>query len=81
MTEHDIACEQALAQIFAFIDHELEDNERRAVERHLDVCKSCFSRAVFERRLKERLHGLREQQPSEAVRARLLKLLQSFGRG
>jgi len=58
-------CEQALAKIFEFIDHELKPHDHEAMAAHLHTCKSCFSRAEFERRLKEkltRLHG--EASPS-----------------
>ena len=75
--EEPLTCEQALAQIFDFLDHELAEHERTALERHLHVCKSCFSRAEFERRLKQKLTGLREAATPEA-RARLEKLIRSL---
>lgn len=79
MTQHDIDCEQALRKLFDFIDHELDDgDERDAMQRHLSVCRSCFSRASFERRLKEKLKELRRDEPSEDAAERIKRLLQSF---
>lgn len=72
-----IDCEQALAQVFEFIDHELDAREREAMQAHLHACKSCFSRAEFERRLKERLTGLRERATRDA-QARLEKLIKAL---
>ena len=72
-----IDCEQALARIFDFIDHELRGGEREAMEQHLHTCKSCFSRAEFERRLKEKLGRLREDAAPEAKR-RIEKLIKSL---
>lgn len=72
-----IDCEQALAQIFAFIDHELRPHEQAAMQAHLDTCKSCFSRAEFERRLKEKLTTLRERATPEA-QLRIAKLIKSL---
>lgn len=72
-----IDCEQALAQIFDFIDHELAPHEREVMQAHLHTCKSCFSRAEFERRLKQKLGGLREQASPEA-QARIEKLIKSL---
>ena len=72
-----IDCEQALAQIFEFIDHELSAHEREAMQAHLHTCKSCFSRAEFERRLKQKLTGLREQATPDAQQ-RLQKLLKAL---
>lgn len=78
MTRQQIDCEQALKQIFEFIDHELGDNERAAMEHHLHTCKSCFSRMEFERRLKGKIGALRDEKASAAVRARINGLLKNF---
>lgn len=78
MTRYEINCEQALKQLLAFIDHELDEDEREAMQRHLDTCRSCFSRANFERRLKNKLRELREDQPSQDATERIRRLLQSF---
>jgi len=78
VTKHEIDCEKALQQIFQFIDHELGGNEREAMQRHLHTCKSCFSRAEFERRLKEKVGGLREKRELPEVRGRISRLLKTF---
>jgi len=72
-----IDCEQALAQIFQFIDHELRADEHEAMEKHLHACKSCFSRAEFERRLKAKLSTLRDA-AEPAAKTRIEKLLKSL---
>lgn len=72
-----IDCEQALAQVFEYIDHELSAHEREAMQHHLHACKSCFSRAEFERRLKHKLAGLRERAAPDA-QARLAKLIKAL---
>jgi anti-sigma factor (TIGR02949 family) len=73
-----IDCEQALRQIFEFIDHELGDSERKVMQHHLHTCKSCFSRMEFERRLKEKLGALREEQASPEIGKRVKDLLKGF---
>ena len=72
-----IDCEQALAQIFEFVDHELDARQREAMQEHLHACKGCFSRAEFERRLKQKLTGLRER-ASPVTQARIEKLIKSL---
>jgi anti-sigma factor (TIGR02949 family) len=72
-----IDCEQALARIFEFIDHELNAHEREAMQEHLHTCKSCFSRAEFERRLKHKLTGLRDE-ADPAAKTRIEKLIKSL---
>jgi anti-sigma factor (TIGR02949 family) len=78
MTKHEIDCEQALNQLFEFIDHELAEGERQAMQHHLHTCKSCFSRFEFERRLKQKLGELREKEVSSDTSDRIKKLLKSF---
>lgn len=78
MTYQKIDCEKALRQIFDFIDHELGEVDRAAMDEHLHTCKSCFSRMEFERRLKEKIGRLRDEQASETVSARIKGLLKTF---
>lgn len=72
-----IDCEQALTRIFDLVDSELQGEEREAMQHHIDTCKSCFSRAEFERRLKEKLRSLRATDTLEA-RRRIQKLLKAL---
>ncbi len=72
-----IDCEQALARIFEFIDHELDAAEHEAMQEHLRTCKSCFSRTEFERRLKQKLAGLRDEGEPPA-KSRIEKLIKSL---
>ena len=78
MTQKDIDCEQALRKLFDFIDHELDADERDAMQRHLSTCRSCFSRANFERRFKDKLHELRHDEPGQDAEERIRRLLRSF---
>jgi len=73
-----IDCEQALKQIFEFIDHELRTDDREAMQRHLHTCKSCFSRVEFERLLKEKVGALRDDDVSPHMSQRIKGLLKSF---
>ena len=78
MTEKEINCEQALNQILEYVDHELADSGRAAMEHHLHTCQSCFSRMEFERKLKEKVGTLREEKVSSSVTSRIKGLLDSF---
>lgn len=77
MNRHDYDCEQALRRLFDFLDHELADDERDAMQRHLSTCRSCYSRADFERRLKAKLGELR-QEPTQSAAERIKRLLETF---
>lgn len=78
MEKRDIDCEQALRKVFEYVDHELEEADHEAMHRHLETCKSCYSRMDFERRLKEKLNTLREQNASQRMSARINALLKDL---
>ncbi|MDF0652855.1 MAG: zf-HC2 domain-containing protein [Nitrospira sp.] len=50
-----IGCEEALKHLLAYLDQEAGAIKRREVERHIEICRTCFSRAEFEQSLKTRL--------------------------
>ncbi len=50
-----IGCEEALKHLLAYLDQELGEVMQREVEHHLEICRTCFSRAEFEKLLKTRL--------------------------
>lgn len=78
MKKNALNCEQALGQLFAYLDRELEQYDRAAMDEHLKVCKACFSRMDFERLLKGKVKELREESASPEIRERIKALLKDF---
>jgi anti-sigma factor (TIGR02949 family) len=79
MSDHQpMTCEEALRRLAAFLDRELDGPEHETLERHLDVCRSCFSRAEFERRLKSEIGRLGREEISPAFDRRIRRLFGSF---
>jgi len=72
--ERVLNCEEALRHLAAYLDGELEDAPDRDVESHLARCRSCYSRADFERRMKQQVAtlGRSEVRPEFAERIRRL---------
>lgn len=78
MNRKQLNCQQALHRLFEFLDHELDPEEREAVQHHLSTCRSCFSRAEFERRLKLKVHDLPLDEQVGDAGERIKRLLESF---
>jgi anti-sigma factor (TIGR02949 family) len=74
MTNRIIECAEALRALAAYLDGELPNGERIDVRHHLETCKSCFSRAEFERQLKARLQELGRSDPTPELLARIRNL-------
>jgi anti-sigma factor (TIGR02949 family) len=74
-----LTCAEALRLLAAHIDRELDRENSAELERHLDECRSCYSRAEFERRLKEQLASLHKHNITPDLESRVLSLLRGFG--
>lgn len=78
MTEGEIkSCEDALRMLAEYLDGELEPRTRAEMERHLDVCRSCYSRAEFEERLKAMLADSRAD-VGRGLRDRVQTMIRTF---
>jgi anti-sigma factor (TIGR02949 family) len=76
--EKPITCDDALRLLASFLDGELQVATRDRVEHHLEICRACFSRAEFERRLKVELARLGREEISPGFQQRVRQLLGSF---
>jgi anti-sigma factor (TIGR02949 family) len=73
-----ISCEEALRLLAEHLDGELDGAHRDEVERHLSLCRSCFSRAEFEKGLKAQLGTLRQQPVESTFEERIRTLIGQF---
>jgi mycothiol system anti-sigma-R factor len=70
-----ISCGAAVEQLWAFLDHELDDQDEQAVEAHLAFCQRCCGELEFAKHLRRLLaRGAGDELPAE-VRARLDRLV------
>ena len=76
--ETPMTCDEALRLLAVFLDGELDGGPHDAVEHHLEVCRACYSRAEFERRLKAEIGELRHEEVSSGFEARVRGILDSF---
>ena len=47
------SCDEVLAEVQRFLDHELPASEWDTIEQHIDSCTPCGDRVEFKRRLRE----------------------------
>ena len=78
MTAGPINCEEVIEQLFAFLDQELDDETRERIDEHMARCRDCFSRAEFERRLRQRVQETAEIQPPDRLIQRLRRIVDEF---
>lgn len=79
MTEADkIRCEEVIAHLLSYLDGEINDSKRVQIDRHLEECRGCFSRAEFERALRDRVRQVGDAQPSASLQERIKALMEKF---
>jgi hypothetical protein len=75
------SCEQAIQLLAQYLDRELDETRYESLEDHLRKCRSCYSRAEFERRLKAELGRLRREDIRPAFERRIRELITQFAPG
>ena len=75
-----ISCEEALEQLFEYLDGELEGESREQVARHFEVCRRCYPRLRFERSFMEAVQRVERGEHAPAgLRNRILEVLDEEG--
>ncbi|NEE00676.1 anti-sigma factor family protein [Phytoactinopolyspora halotolerans] len=72
------SCTEALRLLAAYLDTELEEHEHGEMERHLQRCRSCYSRAEFEAHLKASIAELAHEPVPPRLSARVHTLIREF---
>lgn len=73
-----INCEQALRHLFEYLDRELDTDRQAQLQRHMESCRSCYSRLEFEQTLKAHLRGTASGRAPDSLRDRVGRLLKEF---
>lgn len=78
MSESRISCEEVVERLFEYMDRELDSYTSAEIQRHLERCHDCFSRAEFERQLRERVARSGQQEAPERLRHRIREMIERF---
>lgn len=73
-----IGCDEVIEKLFAFLDGELDEAAHQEIERHLETCRGCFSRAEFERRLKSKIAEAGEAKAPASLRRRIRRMIARY---
>ena len=71
-------CEDALRVLAEHLDGELEPEAGAQLERHLAKCRSCYSRAEFEKRLKAQVAQLADEPVEPKLAGRVQSMIRKF---
>jgi anti-sigma factor (TIGR02949 family) len=75
----DIDCTEAIGQLYAYLDNEIDDNESlEKLEHHLKHCKSCYTRSEVEGALSGRIEQAVKTNAPTALQNRLRGLIEKL---
>ena len=77
MTEN-LKCEDVIAELYAYLDRELDATMSARIDHHLEHCRECFSRAEFEGLLRRRVTDAADAEVPEEVQRRIQSLMKRF---
>jgi anti-sigma factor (TIGR02949 family) len=78
MSKPTMTCEEALKHLVAYLDRETDAHTAAEIQRHLEECRACFSRAEFERRLKVYVREAGSSTAPERLRVRIREVIKKF---
>ncbi len=79
MTESEkIRCEEVIAHLLSYLDGEIDDAKRAQIDQHLEECRGCFSRAGFEKALRDKVRQAGDASPSPSLQERIKALMKQF---
>ncbi len=70
-----VGCREAMAKLYSFLDGDLTDQRREAVQRHLDECSPCVKAYDFEADLKKVLAAKCRDSVPESLKERIYDAL------
>jgi mycothiol system anti-sigma-R factor len=71
-------CEDVIAELFRYLDCEVDQLTTEKIDYHLENCRECFSRAEFEKLLHKRVADAGEDKVPEEVQKRILARMKRF---
>jgi mycothiol system anti-sigma-R factor len=78
MNARQLTCEEVIERLFDYLDRELDDHQSADIQRHLDRCRDCFTRAEFEKRLRARVAATGTVKAPSRLQRRIHRLLDEF---
>lgn len=73
--KNEMNCEDVIRVLYAYLDGELRPESETEVDEHIHRCQECMGRAEFERQLRKRIREVGSTPTPEALRKRLVSLI------
>ncbi|MBV9080007.1 MAG: zf-HC2 domain-containing protein [Elusimicrobia bacterium] len=72
------SCDKIIQDIWQFLDHELDEVRLAEFKKHLDLCRTCFTRAEFEQLLRDHCKKKTEHICPEKLKVRIQQIIEYY---
>jgi len=72
-------CDEALTELYRFLDDELDEATRVQIQVHLDGCSTCLEAFDFEVELRRVIRSRCQERVPDELRARVLEAIEEIG--
>ncbi len=73
-----ISCKDAVRQLWEYLDGNVAEDDRHAIEEHLNVCKRCCGEIEFAQELRGFLERSGQEDMTQDTRSRLTSFLEQI---
>ncbi|MFN0117029.1 MAG: zf-HC2 domain-containing protein [Elusimicrobiota bacterium] len=72
------SCEKILHSIWEYLDGETTVASKNDVDKHLELCRGCFSRFEFEKTLREQMKNKTFKSCPESIKKKIQDLIKRY---
>ena len=72
------SCEKVIESVFDYLDKEMTPENMAELQKHLDLCRSCFSRFEFEISLRQNLRSKTNHTCPEKLKLKLRQIIELY---
>ncbi len=72
------SCDKIIQSLWEFLDNELDGPQIVEFKKHLDLCRSCFTRAEFEQHLRSHCKKKTEHVCPEKLKLRIQQIIELY---
>lgn len=72
------SCEKVIQNIWDYLDREIGNGEMTEIQKHLDLCRACFSRVEFEQMLREHMKKATHAMCPEKLKKKIKDIVDKY---
>lgn len=73
-----LTCEKVVQSMWEFLDRELTPEGLAELQKHIDLCRACYTRVEFEITLRENIRSKTDHPCPEKLKAKIRQIIELY---